>query len=75
MTCDRMVVESLWLQWPVAAGCGKPVAAMAFTPSLENREMVALEPVGSRGAAELDAEGGRGPGTWRSAGGCSSTDA
>ena len=23
------VVESLWLQWPVAAGCGKPVAAMA----------------------------------------------
>ena len=21
------VVESLWLQWPVAAGCGKPVAA------------------------------------------------
>ena len=27
MTCGRMVVESLWLQWPVAAGCGKPVAA------------------------------------------------
>ena len=24
-----LVVESLWLQWPVAAGCGKPVAAMA----------------------------------------------
>ena len=22
-------MESLWLQWPVAAGCGKPVAAMA----------------------------------------------
>ena len=22
MTCGRMVVESLWLQWPVAAGCG-----------------------------------------------------
>ena len=27
MTCGRMVVESLWLQWPVAAGCGKPAAA------------------------------------------------
>ena len=25
------VVESLWLQWPVAAGCGKPVAALGAT--------------------------------------------
>ena len=23
------VAEGPWLQWPVAAGCGKPVAAMA----------------------------------------------
>ena len=76
------VVESLWLQWPVAAGCGKPVAAMAcgrwlwkaFTPSLENREMVALEPVGSRGAAELDAEGERGPGTTRPRNGSTSME-
>ena len=26
-----LVVESLWLQWPVAAGCGKPVAAPGAT--------------------------------------------
>ena len=26
-----LVVESLWLQWPVAAGCGKPVAALGAT--------------------------------------------
>ena len=24
MACGRMVVESPWLQWLVAAGCGKP---------------------------------------------------
>ena len=24
-----LVVESLWLQWPVAAGCGEHVAAIA----------------------------------------------
>ena len=39
MTYGRMVVESLWLQWPVAAGCGKPVAALGATYGLRERPL------------------------------------